>query len=235
MIIRPGGTSQFLITQPDHAGLARRIMDHWRGDGLADSPNRAAILLAVEEHDNGWAEVDVAPRIDAGGQILDFVNLPDADRRGVWPRGVERLAATPYAAALVAQHAVHVYRRYRGDEAWSAFFLMMEAARDRHLQRAPAATLDDLLRDYAFVRIGDLASLTFCNGWTEMQSDVSGHTVRLDNARLIISPDPFAGGMVKLEVEARELPTRAFGSTSDALGAYVAAPRTVLRGLAVGG
>ena len=71
-----------ICTQPDHAALAQHIMQHWRADGLPESPRRAAILLAVNEHDNGWREVDAAPIVDpATGGIRDFINAPDEVRR----------------------------------------------------------------------------------------------------------------------------------------------------------
>ena len=235
MIIRPGTTSQVLITQPDHAALAAHIMRQWRADGLPESPRRAAILLAIDEHDNGWAEVDAAPIVDPStGRILDFVNVPDDVRRNVWPRGISRLAATPYAAALVAQHALHIYRRYRTSVEWTAFFASMETARDRCLLETPSVTLDDLLRDYRFVRVGDLASLTFCNGWAELPTDECGYAMRLDGERLVITPDPFEGASVPIAVAARELPDRAFASAADARKAFALARRMDVKGIAAG-
>ena len=67
MIIRRKGTTPLLITQPDHAQLAATIMERWQEDGFPDSPRRAAILLAIREHDNGWREVDAAT--DSGRQL----------------------------------------------------------------------------------------------------------------------------------------------------------------------
>ena len=206
MIIRPADTSPLLITQPDHAALAARIMQHWTADGLPASPRRSEILLAVAEHDNGWREVDASPLLDpATGHVLDFITAPGDVKRGVWPRGVARLAGTPFAAALVAQHALHVYRRYRGEPDWARHFAEMEEARAHHLAAAPALTLDDLLADYFFVRIGDLASLAFCNAWTDPQTDDSGsgYSVRLEDDRLIVAPDPFDGRTIPIEVPAR--------------------------------
>jgi hypothetical protein len=235
VIIRPTESSHLLITQPDHAALAARIMQQWRADGLAHAPRRRAILLAVEEHDNGWREVDAVPMVDeASGRVLDFVNAPDEVRRAIWPRGVERLAATPYAAALVAQHAVHIYRRYRDDPHWASFFATMEAARDRHLHAASVA-IEDLLHEYFFLRIADLASLTFCNAWTDTQTDDSGYTVHLDGVRLVVTPDPFDGGEIELEITGRELPAGPFLSAADVQRAWSAARPVVLTGVAVGG
>ena len=124
-------------------------MRQWRADALPDASAWTSILLAVAEHDNGWREVDAVPIVDdRAGRILDFVETPDPIKMEVWPRGVERLGGTPYAAALVAQHALHIYRRHRNDTAWAPFFTAMEAARDRHLQQEPSLTLDRLQREY---------------------------------------------------------------------------------------
>ena len=65
---------------------------------LASRPRRDAILHAIAEHDNGWAEGDAAPSVNpATGQIFDFISAPIAVRQGVWPRGVARLAGDPWA------------------------------------------------------------------------------------------------------------------------------------------
>src|SRR5262245_58022953 len=115
MIIRRRDSSLLLITQPDHAALAARIMRHWVAEAFQDSPRHAGILAAVEAHDNGWLEVDAAPLVEAAsGKLVDFVDAPDEIKQGVWPRAVDGLRAEPYQAALVAQHAVHVYGRNRG-------------------------------------------------------------------------------------------------------------------------
>jgi hypothetical protein len=199
MILRPNGPTRVAITQPDHAALAAHIMRSWRADGLPTSPRRDDILLAVAEHDNGWREIDAQfLRDPATGAVLDFMTVSGDIKRGVWPRGIERLSATPYAAALVAHHAAHVYSRYRSDPEWADFFPMMEAIRDRLVPR------QQLLPDYLFLRIGDLASLTFCTA-ADMQVGEFGYMVRLDGDDLIITPDPFEGSEVPLQISGRDL------------------------------
>ena len=89
-------------------------MEAWTA--LATHPRRAPILHAIGEHDNGWAEADAAPSVNpATGNPIDFVSAPLTVRHGVWPRAVQRLAPDPWAAALVAQHAITVYERYASD------------------------------------------------------------------------------------------------------------------------
>jgi hypothetical protein len=234
MIIRRRGTTALLITQPDHAHLAQTIMERWREGGLSTSPRRAAILYAIREHDNGWRDLDNEPIVDSSsGEILDFMNLPDNERRGVWPRGVQRLAEAPYSAALVAQHAIHIYRRYRGEPAWAPFFTEMESWRDRHLRLEQSATMDDLLRDYMFLRIGDLASLTFCNGWSDAP-DETGFAMRFADEHLVISPDPFGGERLSIEIGARQMPATRFATPSDAVTSFKSAPTITLEGTVSG-
>lgn len=222
------------LTQPDHAALAGRLMSRWAADGLPHSPRRSDILLAVDSHDNGWRTIDRAPFVDeSSGQVLDFVTLPAPDRRAIWPRVTGELESTPYAAALVAEHARVAYRRFGTDPDWAPFFEEMTALRDRHLQSS-GALLDDLQRDYAFVRLGDIASLSFCGVDMTGLGAEFGYALRLEGSRLIFTPDPFDGETIPLEVPYRELPARVFASADEARRAWEAAETRTLHGTAVG-
>jgi uncharacterized protein DUF3891 len=234
MIIRRAGEHLLLITQPDHAALAERIISHWREDRFPSAARRDTILFATRHHDDGWLDVDAAPIVDAStGQILDYMHAPEQIRRAIWPRAVTLLGDMPYAAALVAQHAIHIYDRYRRDDGWRDFFDHMEQVRDAHLARVPPLSLDDLRADYFFVRMADLMSLAFCDGWREPQSEDS-YEVRWNGTRLTITPDPFGGQEVPLSVAARQLPARPFSGASDAFGALEHAPLVTVTGVASG-
>jgi hypothetical protein len=211
MIVRPSESGCLLITQPDHAHLARRIMEHCVL--LVGNPRREAILIAVGEHDAGWTEVDANPEVDpATGNVVDFITAPLAIRQGVWPRTVAGLAAEPYAAALVAHHASFVYDRYRADAAWAAFFDGMEKSRSEMLA-ASGASLEQLQADYLFVRLGDLISLAFCTGSTTAQT-YREWTVQLSGPRVVVTPGIFGGAPVPFEVEARAV-RPPFGSNAE--------------------
>ena len=229
MIIRPGATP-LLITQPDHAALSYQLMQQWRTGGLPDSPRRDAILLAVREHDHGWTPLDAAPRRDAAGRVLDFMSESITNKQGVWRNVIAHVDHTPYAAALIAQHAVHVYRRYRDDPEWKAFFEDLKTLRDAALARTPHDE-QTMLDDYRFVRIGDLLSLTFCNVWTDPQRDDcdAACEIRLMGSDLVITPDPFAGAQVDFAIDAREIPE---GPVDEA--AFARMPRVPLQGVARG-
>lgn len=230
MIVRQTSDALQLITQPDHAHLAGAIIQH--SMALAEHPRRTSILLAIAEHDNGWTEPDATPLIDpATGIPLDFISAPIPVRQGVWPRGVARLAHDSWAAALVAQHAIEIFERYRGDQLWTAFFSEMEATR-RMMLAASGSSLPELVDDYRFLGLGDLISLTFCNGWTDAQR-FDRWNVRLAGSTVCISPDLFGGKRVTFGIDAREIRRRRFGSDAELGDALAAAPTTRLAGVAV--
>jgi hypothetical protein len=231
MIVRPAEESVHLVTQPDHAALAREIMEHCVA--LAELPRRASILHAIGEHDNGWREPDETPDIDpTTGAILDFVRASAEVRQGVWPRAVARLRDDPWAAALVAEHALVVYDGYRSDADWVGFFTTMKASRDG-LIVGTGLELDELQSDYRFVRLGDLVSLAFCAAWSEPQRCYEW-SVQFDGLRVVVRPDPFGGLDVPFEVSARELAAASFEFVEEFRAALRRSPVVSLRGTASG-
>ncbi len=227
MIVRPGAGVLHLITQPNHAALARRLMEHWAS--LASAERRRDILTAIEHHDHGWGEPDAALTVDPEtSTIRDFLQVPVAVRQGVWPRSVDRLAGAPWAAALVAHHAIAVYDRYRHDAEWRDFFPAMTALRDAHLARS-GGELKALIRDYVYVRLGDLLSLAFCTRATAPES-LGPWTIRLDGARLHVAPSPFVLD-VDFAVEAREIPNVPYPTDGALRAALVAGPSRAIAGV----
>jgi hypothetical protein len=223
-----------LVRQIDHAALASRILGRWRRDGFPDSPRRDVVLLAALRHDDGWIEDDREPIVDVqSGEVLDYVRAPDEIRRAIWPRGVAALRSFPYAAALVARHALHIFERYRADPEWRGFFDEMERLRQEQLRHAAPRTAEELEHDYFFVRMADLLSLQFCDDWLEPQR-LGEYESRWDGQRLTIEPDPFDGESVRLSVPARRLPARTFADGQVAAAAYATAAAVSVTGVATG-
>jgi uncharacterized protein DUF3891 len=231
VIVRPLPDAVQLITQPDHAHLARAIMEHCVP--LAARPRRDAILHAIDEHDNGWAEEDAAPTVDPRtGNVVDFVSAPVHVRHAVWPRAIARLADDAWAAALVAQHALTVYDRFRSDAEWTSFFAEIETTRGAMLG-ASALPLNDLLADYAFVRLADLTSLAFCTGSTDEQR-FGDWTIQLSGTRVVVTPDAFGAAEIPIEVRARRVRNHPFRSDRELRDALSEAKATTLRGEVAG-
>lgn len=229
MIVRPGDGVLHLITQADHAALARRLMTLW--PSLQTAERRRDILTALEHHDRGWQEADAAPTVDpVTGRVRDFLSTPDAVRRAVWPVSVDRLAAAPWAAALVAHHALAISDGVGGDPAWQPFADEMTARRDTLIDRA-GGTLKALVRDYVYLRLGDVLSLTFCTR-AAASTTLGPWTVRLDGAHLHVTPNPFVLD-VGFAVEAREIPDVPYPSDQALRAALAAAPSRALEGVVV--
>jgi hypothetical protein len=236
MIVREDGDSYLLITQPDHARLARDIVAAIRTEPALADAGRETVLFATLEHDNGWLEVDAEPTIDpATGRPCDFINGPAHVKHELWPRGIRRIARTnPRAGALVAEHALTVYHYRAAEPEWRPFFGPITALRDDLLRQVGAAEgppREAFDRAYRVVRLGDVFSLQFCNGWTEPH-ETFGYKATLAANRLLITPDPFAGASVPLRVMARRIPARRYASDADLRAAMAESVPEFLEGAA---
>lgn len=228
MIVRRFDDRTLLITQPDHARLASGLMAHCRT--LLEHPRRETILHAIASHDDGWAIEDANPTVDpATGDVADFVRARTEVRQGVWPRCVGALAEeNPWAAALVAHHALTVYTRLRANPDWHAFFAKMGVIRDALIKKTSLEPAD-LEADYVYLRLGDLISLAFCMGSNDL-NQFSGYRVELFRDRVIITPDLFGGQEIPIQVSAMELPPTKFRSNAELREALAEAPLTSLAG-----
>lgn len=222
MIVVDEGGDHLCITQPDHARFAAELLGLWRGDGLPEHPRRRELLFAVREHDNGWRETDAAPRVDpATGRPHDFLTLPDPERLALWRRGVERWAGErPWAAALIAQHALALHRRRREDP-WRELLAQLRERR-AELVEAAGVPARELFRDYRLLELADTLSLAACNRWPQPVRR-PGLEARFTGGALRIAPFPLAGATT-FQLPVRRIPARPYRGDAD-LGGQLAAAR----------
>ena len=178
---------------------------------LARRPRRHSILHALEAHDDGWVEDDAAPTVSPDGKVIDFVSAPVGDRQANSLRGLGLVAEDAWAAALIAQHRLTVYDRFRPDPEWMLFFAEVQEALDGFL-RASGGSAEELVVDYPFLRIGDLLSLAFCTGRPE-EHRFGKWAVRLCGTRAMVTPDVFDGAEIPMEVKAMESAAKRFRRT----------------------
>jgi hypothetical protein len=238
MIVRHTEGRLLCLSQPDHAALAGRLAEAWAADGLPGRPTRDRVVEAVCVHDIGWATEDRALRFDGETHgPHGFITAPLEVRQGAFLRGVDDLApGDPYVAALVAQHGLTVYRRFQHDPAWAGFFPTLERRRDDLFGRVLAETGTapfTFLQDYTVLGLCDLFSLVFCNGWREPHL-MEGYEAVLEGDRLVVTPDPFGGAAIALDVPARALPSRPYWSQADLDAAWAEAEPARLTGCAIG-
>ncbi len=115
MIIQDQGDHLVVIRQTDHAVLsgffAREL-----GNELFVRPQPAeSFRLAATEHDNGWSEWELLPRIDPVNFLpYSFMSIPTAEHMALYQRGIERVVkADHYAGLLVSLHCPGLYDRTR--------------------------------------------------------------------------------------------------------------------------
>jgi hypothetical protein len=209
MIAVPEGSSILVITQSDHAHLSGELLSLWRADGLPAHPRRDDLLFAAREHDNGWREADAAPRWDpARGLPHDFMTLPARARIELWERGVCRFAAERFQGR-------------RGEERWTAF-LDFAADFERSLLEETGVARADLEKDYEWIDLADLISLTAC---TRRSGAAERYGVRIEPGagEIRLDPCPLAGATT-FRVPCRRIPRRDYRSDAE-LGGEIATAR----------
>jgi hypothetical protein len=233
VIIRPHHGSLLFITQPDHAAAAADLVQHF--EGFATNPRRVEIHLAVREHDSGWHDLDRDLVFDdSRGKAHDFITVPEPLKQYVWPNAIDQvLPRSPYAAALIAEHALFVYSGNRGKPEWDTFFNAMEARRTDLLARA-GIPLETLLADYPLLGIADLLSLSFCHCW-ETPRERFGRSVVCEGAAVTMTPWRLPAASVPVRVRMRRLPDTSFASREALREALERAPAEFLTGVARAG
>lgn len=224
--MRRSGGELALVCQGDHARLAADLLALFRLPELADHPRRDALLRAVADHDNGWWEVDAAPRVDpTTGAPVDFLGLPDELRRELWERGVARFAPEdPGRAAQIAAHFLRLFGARAGDPHWGP---LLERQREGlvALLEASGRTPAELAADDRWLELADQLSLVACSGSTaplavapwraEVGETPAGIELRLD-------PFPLAGTTV-LTLRERRIEDRPYRRDAELALALAAA------------
>lgn len=115
MIIQEQGDQLILIRQTDHAMLSG-FFARALGNKLFSRPEPfESFCLAAAEHDNGWYEWEMLPRIDPKTFTpYNFMSIPTEEHIALYQRGIERLVrADRYAGLLVSMHCSGLYDRTR--------------------------------------------------------------------------------------------------------------------------
>ncbi len=87
------------------------------------------------------------------------------------------------------------------------------------------------MRDYVYVRLGDLLSLAFCTAAPAPQT-LGPWTMTLEGARLLVRPSPFAAD-VPFAITAHEIPDVPYPSDVALRAALDRAPARVWHGVVV--
>lgn len=115
MIIQEQGDQLLLIRQTDHAFLAGFFAKEWGNEDFSRPEPFGSFCLAAAEHDNGWSEWELQPRLDPKSRTPNtFMSIPTEEHIALYQRGIERLVKVDhYAALLVSMHCAGLYDRAR--------------------------------------------------------------------------------------------------------------------------
>ncbi|TMW73354.1 DUF3891 family protein [Alteribacter natronophilus] len=106
MIVREEPEGLTFFEQDRHAHISGIFAGYWRDDLFINKERRDSVILAVTQHDRGWAELDrelVTGR--EKGIPLSFTDYPLKKKISAYRKGVDDLEQTdPYSAFLVSCH-----------------------------------------------------------------------------------------------------------------------------------
>ena len=98
-----------LVLQIDHSRVAGHLAAHWGNTRFAVPNPYASMVLAAQEHDNGWWDWEIKPTLNTDGYPLDYIGSAMV-LGSVWldqhHNGIDRVARQdPYAGFIVSMHA----------------------------------------------------------------------------------------------------------------------------------
>jgi|GEM_PF-316167 len=225
-----------LVTQRDHALLARDLALAWGGAGVQPFNLQGGLLAAVTHHDDGWKEADALPTVDPGtGRPRDFLEMPLELALAIWGRSIlasrefgpltgyvvtrhfqsllERHPHAPRHAAEIAASPLGPEGPWRG---WLAAWQEEDPLRN---------TLEKAEQGLKFLQLFDWLSL-----WLGMavrqdqmvQPTPDGLTITFTPCApevLVVNPWPFREESVTVTVAGRPLPQRAYSDSAAVLAA----------------
>src|SRR5580704_17032747 len=88
MIVQEEGDQLILIRQTDHAVLSGFFAREWGNELFRRPEPFESLLLAASEHDNGWRDWELQPKIDPKTRLpYSFMSLPTEEHMQLYQSG----------------------------------------------------------------------------------------------------------------------------------------------------
>jgi hypothetical protein len=242
MIRRDYEGGLLLIPQTAHAWVSEQLALRWGNDQFARPEPWEELMLVAAQHDSGWAEWELAPRIQPDGRPVEFREMDLEEHFAIWQRSVERMEPTSlYGALLISMHATQLYERRlqdeeRGDtpemqqrirgfsDEQRAFQEQVHGALAQHPRYSPALEDEPLANAFRLLQIWDLLSLLLLMGplpnvTVEDVPVTPGvrTTIQLaprDGQTLTLEPYPFGEAPFTVRADGRWMAQQTFGHNS---------------------
>ena len=117
MIRREYEGGLLLLPQTAHAWVSGQLALRWGNGHFARPEPWDELMLTAAQHDSGWAEWELAPRIHSDGRPVAFREMDLEEHLAIWQRSVERMQPTSlYSALLISKHAAYRYENRLQDQ-----------------------------------------------------------------------------------------------------------------------
>ena len=121
MLVSKYDDSRLLLAlQIDHSRVAGYLAAHWGNDVFAEPRPYSSVVLAAQEHDNGWWEWEIKPSLNDRGYPLDYITDGSLKclgqlRLDFYKHGVERVVREDlYAGLIVLMHGIGLFNKAYG-------------------------------------------------------------------------------------------------------------------------
>lgn len=239
MIVKREEGGWTLINQMDHAQHCAEIARAWRLGFSGEGSVSKSLEYAAGYHDLGWIEADRQPEIDGEGRPKNFTQADEARHTAFYSKAVRTIAKTdPYASYLVSLHASGLYSRRYGwfglnPVDWTKIGVhgraLLTGERQFRADIVKTVSPDQVefeaaWRNYMLLETFDYLSLLTCYGFQSTGCGpvptIEGQWEKLSIRRLSswqveLSPFPFVGDELVVEVKCAHLDLAAFGSDAE--------------------
>jgi Protein of unknown function (DUF3891) len=216
MIVRDLGDAWQVVLQTDHADLSAAFARAW--GTLLPPP----LVVATERHDDGWAVWEQAPRLDADGKPINFLEVDIRSHLAFYRAGIAAITEQDEdAGLLVSMHGAGIYRQRYGLDPGLGLARAAEAQDDidafvAEQEAKFGGVLGDRRRDYELLQLFDRLSLYFCMREGD-EADLQGYRLEpIAPWHVRLTPFPFEEGPALFSLTRRRIPK---GSQVDVLSA----------------
>lgn len=232
MIRRETDKGWILIAQTDHSILSAEIMEFWGNSDFNPPFPKEEVLFAIREHDNGWKEWEMHPKINSTDKYpINFIEMDYKDKAQIWRRSFLRYSKEhPYASSLIALHFdkfnTNVYKKNNYAARILKYEIREFVIKNLNLTDTDTPNLNNqIINNLRFVQVGDLISLAICHGWKSIQIDEipfgkNGTKISLkleseDSYNYAVKPYPFSKHPLKVSTKAKEISKKTFKNNSE--------------------
>ncbi len=219
MLVRPDEGGSLAIGQLSHAWLAGQLARAWGNARFGGVEPREEVVLGAQQHDIGWASVDLEPRFNPRtGLPQNFLELTASQHLAIWRGAPDRLMSqSAHAALVVSLHGASLSELRSRTKPADAPVLKPHIDEEHARQARLCATLDiseaQRERTRRQMWTWDALSLALCNAWRPFTvRDVPTATglttlelIDRDDGTSTLDPWPFGSEQIEVHCEAKRL------------------------------